>query len=88
MRLLREWLARRRAARAAAHERKLADLRARFPGEPEHLIRAIAAGGTIAVCAIRAIQAANRQQEKEERLRQIIREELDRHAAAPMSVLE
>lgn len=74
---IREWARRRTARRQAAYERALQHYRDRFPGEPEILIRALAAGGDVAACAIRAIVESREIQARDERIRRIMREELD-----------
>lgn len=74
--MLRQWRRRRIDAQAAAYDRTLATYRERFPGESETLIRALAAGGPIAACAMRAIVESRERQAHDERLRRIIREEL------------
>lgn len=75
--LLRRWRRRRREARADAYERTLQGWRDRFPGEPEFLIRGLAAGGLVTVCALRTIVESRAARAREERTRQIIREELE-----------
>lgn len=77
--MISDWLRRRREAREAAYARRLEELRAKFPGTPEQLIRAIAVGGVIGACALSAIAQVDQQKAEDERLRRIIREELNRH---------
>lgn len=74
---IQRWRRRRREARAEAYERTLQGWRDLFPGEPEFLIRGLAAGGMIRACAMATILECRIRRAREERLRAIVREELD-----------